>query len=73
MSRVAPQALNGSVTYNFFAEKALIQSEHSAKFNIYFPKINTCMSRFQDQLDEYEAERNALLSQNSQAKDEVKL
>ena len=30
------------------------------------------MSRFQDQLDEYEAERNALLSQNSQAKDEVK-
>jgi len=31
------------------------------------------MSRFQDQLDEYEAERNALLSQNSQAKDEVKL
>lgn len=29
------------------------------------------MSRFQDQLDEYEAERNALLSQNSQAKDEV--
>ena len=29
------------------------------------------MSRFQDQLDEYEAERNALLSKNSQAKDEV--
>ena len=26
----------------------------------------------QDQLDEYEAERNALLCQNSQAKDEVK-
>ena len=55
------------------SQRQRLKSEHSAKFNIYCPKINTCMSRFQDQLDEYEAERNALLSQNSQAKDEVKL
>ena len=37
-----------------------------------FPKSMLLWPRFQDQLDEYEAERNALLSQNSQAKDEVK-
>ena len=32
---------------------------------------NSLFSSFQDQLDEYEAERNALLCQNNQAKDEV--
>ena len=71
MSRVAPQALNGSVTYNFLA--TTLKKWTLCKIQFFFPKINTCMSRFQDQLDEYEAERNALLSQNSQAKDEVKL
>ena len=33
---------------------------------------DSLFSLLQDQLDEYEAERNALLCQNSQAKDEVK-
>ena len=69
MSGVAPQALNGSVTYNFLA--TTLKKWTLCKIQFFFPKINTCMSRFQDQLDEYEAERNALLSQNSQAKDEV--
>ena len=32
---------------------------------------NSLFSSFQDQLDEYEAERKALLCQNNQAKDEV--
>ncbi|CAH3128027.1 unnamed protein product [Porites lobata] len=49
-------------------------NEYKAQIKMWQTKYEELWKKiepFKDQLDEYEAERNALLSQNSQAKDEV--